>query len=68
MKMIVEAFEKGLRFRNGRFVEVLEPGRYRVARIFAKEEIRKVDLSPHLRGAERGEAAAERARAAAAAG
>ena len=44
MKMIVEAFEKGLRFRDGRFVEVLEPGRYRVARIFAKEEIRKVDL------------------------
>lgn len=44
MKMIVEAYEKGLRFRNGRFVEVLEPGRYRLARIFAKEEIRKVDL------------------------
>src|SRR5262245_28604047 len=44
MKMIVEAFEKGLRFRDGRFVEVLEPGRYKVARIFAKEEIRKVDL------------------------
>ena len=44
MKMIVEAFEKGLRFRDGRFVGVLEPGRYRVARIFVKEEIRKVDL------------------------
>jgi len=44
MKMIVEAYEKGLRFRNGRFVDVLEPGRYSVARIFAKEEIRKVDL------------------------
>lgn len=44
MKMIVEAFEKGLRFRNGRFVEVLEPGRYRVARLFVKEEIRTVDL------------------------
>ena len=44
MKMIVEAYEKGLRFRNGRFVEVLEPGRYAVARLFAKEEIRKVDL------------------------
>jgi len=44
MKMIVEAFEKGLRFRDGRFIGVLEPGRYRVARIFVKEEIRKVDL------------------------
>jgi len=44
MKTIVEAFEKGLRFRNGRFVDVLEPGRYSIARIFAKEEIRKVDL------------------------
>ncbi len=31
-------------------------------------EIQKVDLAPHLRGAERGQAAAERARAAAAAG
>lgn len=44
MKLIVEAYEKGLRFRNGRFVEILEPGRYRVARLFVKEEIRKVDL------------------------
>jgi regulator of protease activity HflC (stomatin/prohibitin superfamily) len=44
MKTIVEAYEKGLKFRNGRFVELLEPGRYRVARILAKEEIRKVDL------------------------
>jgi regulator of protease activity HflC (stomatin/prohibitin superfamily) len=44
MKVIVEAYEKGLRFRNGRFVEVLEAGRYRVARLFAKEEIRKIDF------------------------
>ena len=44
MKMIVEAYEKGLRFRNGRFMELLEPGRYRVARLFAKEEIKKVDV------------------------
>jgi regulator of protease activity HflC (stomatin/prohibitin superfamily) len=44
MKMIVEAYEKGLRFRNGRFVEVLEPGRYRIARFLAKERIEKVDL------------------------
>src|SRR5688572_18307031 len=44
MKMIVEAYEKGLRFRDGRFVEVLEPGRYRIARFFVKERIEKVDL------------------------
>lgn len=44
MKVIVEAYEKGLRFRNGRFVEVLEAGRYRVAQVFVKEEIRKIDL------------------------
>jgi len=42
--MIVEAFEKGLRFRNGRFVEVLEPGRYRVRRLFVRERIETVDL------------------------
>jgi hypothetical protein len=36
--------------------------------LVARAEIRKVDLAPHLRGAERGQAAAERARAAAAAG
>jgi len=44
MKIIVEAYEKGLRFRNGRFVEVLDPGRYRVARFFVKGRIEKVDL------------------------
>ena len=44
MKMIVEAFEKGLRFRNGRFVEVLDPGRYRVRRLFVRERIETVDL------------------------
>src|SRR5215212_642268 len=36
--------------------------------VVAEAQIRKVDLAPHLRGAERGQAAAERARAAAAAG
>ena len=35
--------------------------------LLERAEIRKVDLDPHLRGAERGAAAAERARAAAAA-
>lgn len=36
--------------------------------VISRAQIQKVDLAPHLRGAERGEAAAERARAAAAAG
>ena len=44
MKMIVEAYEKGLLFRDGRFVRVLEPGRYRLARWFRKDRIDKVDL------------------------
>ena len=44
MKVIVEAFEKGLKFRNGRFVGVLEPGRHRAWRIFVKERIDRVDL------------------------
>jgi regulator of protease activity HflC (stomatin/prohibitin superfamily) len=44
MKVIVEAYEKGLQFRNGRFVRVLGPGRYAVARWLAKERIEKVDL------------------------
>jgi predicted glutamine amidotransferase len=36
--------------------------------LVARAQIQRVDLAPHLRGAERGQAAAERARAAAAAG
>jgi len=44
MKITVEAYEKGLKFRNGRLVEILGPGRYRVATIWAKERIAKVDL------------------------
>ena len=43
-KFYVEAYEAGLKFRDGRFVAVLEPGAYRLARWFAKEEIRTVDL------------------------
>jgi regulator of protease activity HflC (stomatin/prohibitin superfamily) len=44
MKVIVEAYEKGLKFRNGRFVGVLEPGRYRVRRLFVEERVEKIDL------------------------
>jgi len=44
MKITVQAWEKGLKFRNGRFVGVLEPGRYRLARWLAKDEVRTIDL------------------------
>ena len=44
MKITVQAWEKGLKFRNGKFVGVLEPGRYRLARWLAKDEIVKIDL------------------------
>ena len=48
MKITVEAYEKGLKFRNGRLVEILGPGRYRVATIWAKERIAKVDLRARM--------------------
>ena len=48
MKVIVEQYEKGLKFRNGRFLQTLEPGRYRVRRIFVKERIEKVDMRDQL--------------------
>ena len=48
MKITVQAWEKGLKFRNGKFVGVLEPGRYRLARWLAKEEILKVDQRFHM--------------------
>lgn len=44
MKIMVAAHEKGLLFRDGRFVQVLEPGRYKLARWFATEEVKTVDL------------------------
>ena len=44
MKIMVAAHEKGLLFRDGRFMTLLEPGRYRLARWFAKEEVKTVDL------------------------
>ena len=44
MKIMVAAHEKGLLFRDGVFIDVLGPGRYRLARWFAKEEIKTVDL------------------------
>lgn len=44
MKIMVAAYEQGLRFRDGAFVDVLGPGVYRLARWFAKEEIKTVDL------------------------
>jgi regulator of protease activity HflC (stomatin/prohibitin superfamily) len=44
MKITVQAWEKGLKFRDGKFVGVLEPGRYRLARWLAKDEVLKLDL------------------------
>ena len=44
MKVIVEAYEKGLKFRDGRFVGVLDPGRHRVRTLFARERIEKIDM------------------------
>jgi len=44
MKITVQAWEKGLKFRDGKFVGVLEPGRYRLARWLAKDEVRTLDL------------------------
>lgn len=44
MKVTIEAYEMGLKFRDGRLVGVLEPGRYRVAWLFAKERIQRVDM------------------------
>jgi regulator of protease activity HflC (stomatin/prohibitin superfamily) len=44
MKITVQAWEKGLKFRDGKFVGILEPGRYRLARWLAKDEVRTVDL------------------------
>ena len=44
MKTIIEAFETGLLFRNGRFVRRLEPGRHWLAWPFAHDRVVKVDL------------------------
>jgi len=44
MKITIEAWEKGLRFRDGKFVGLLEPGRYRLATIFAKDQVQKMDM------------------------
>lgn len=42
-KVIVEAHEKALLFRNGEFVRELAPGRHRLARILATERVVKLD-------------------------
>ena len=44
MKVIIEAWEKGLKFRNGRFVEVLEPGLHRIHRMFVQERVDRIDM------------------------
>jgi len=44
MKITIDAWEKGLKFRDGKFAGVLEPGKYRLATLFATEQVQKVDL------------------------
>ncbi len=44
MKTIVEAYETGLLFRNGRFLRRLEPGRHWLAWLWAKDRVVKVDM------------------------
>jgi len=44
MKITIEAWEKGLKFRDGKFVGILEPGRHRLAAFLWKDRIQKVDL------------------------
>jgi len=44
MKITIEAWEKGLKFRDGRFVGILEPGRHRLARLLWKDRVTKVDV------------------------
>ena len=44
MEVIVEAYEKGLKFCNGRFVGIVDPGLHQIRRIFANERVVTVDL------------------------
>jgi regulator of protease activity HflC (stomatin/prohibitin superfamily) len=44
MKITIEAWEKGLKFRDGKFAGILEPGRHRLATIFAKDQVHKMDM------------------------
>lgn len=41
----LETFERSLRFHDGRFVEILEPGRCGMQRLFLEERIETVDVS-----------------------
>lgn len=44
MKITIEAWEKGLKFRDGVFAGVLEPGKHRLATLFATEQVQKLDM------------------------
>ena len=44
MKITIEAWEKGLKFRDGKFVGILEPGRHRLAAFLWKDKVEKLDL------------------------
>src|SRR5258708_305623 len=44
MKITIEAWEKGLKFRDGKFVGILDPGRHRLARLLWKDPGPKADV------------------------
>jgi len=44
MKITIEAWEKGLKFRDGQFAGILEPGRHRLASLLWKDRVTKVDV------------------------
>jgi regulator of protease activity HflC (stomatin/prohibitin superfamily) len=44
MNITIDAWEKGLKFRDGKFAGILEPGRHRLATIFAKDQVHKMDM------------------------
>lgn len=44
MKITIEAWEKGLKFRDGKFIGLLEPGRHGLAVFLWKDRVQKVDL------------------------
>jgi len=44
MKITIEAWEKGLKFRDGKFAGILEPGRHRLAWLLWKDRVTKVDV------------------------
>ena len=44
MKITIRAWEKGLKFRDGKFAGILEPGRHRLAWFWVKDTVQTVDV------------------------